>query len=155
MRIKLLSFELSRPLIYQKLRSAYGTIELVRKRINMPGSPKKILVVEDERPLSHALVLKLTNEGYEVTPALNGQECLDYLEKNTYDIVLLDLMMPVVDGFQVLDFLQKKGPMPYVVVLSNLSQPEDEARVKALGAKKYFIKSETPLSVIVEEVKKA
>lgn len=121
----------------------------------MPGSPKKILVVEDERPLSHALVLKLTNEGYDVTPALNGQECLDYLEKNTYDIVLLDLMMPVVDGFQVLDFLQKKGPMPYVVVLSNLSQPEDEARVKALGAKKYFIKSETPLSVIVEEVKKA
>lgn len=121
----------------------------------MSGNQKKVLVVEDERPLSHALVLKLTNEGFAVTPALNGQECLQLLEKNNYDIILLDLMMPIVDGFQVLAFLQKKGVMPYVIVLSNLSQPEDEARVKGLGAKKYFIKSDTPLSAIVEEVKKA
>lgn len=121
----------------------------------MSGNQKKVLVVEDEKPLSHALDLKLTNEGFAVTTALNGQECLQLLESNSYDIILLDLMMPVVDGFQVLAFLQKKGAMPYVIVLSNLSQPEDEARVKGLGAKKFFIKSDTPLSAIVEEVKKA
>lgn len=121
----------------------------------MPGTQKHVLVVEDEKPLSHALELKLSHEGFTVTIAQNGQQGLDLLEKNKYDIVLLDLMMPVIDGFQVLTTLGQKGAMPYVIVLSNLSQREDEERVLALGAKKYFIKSDTPLSVIVEEVKKA
>jgi two-component system, OmpR family, response regulator VicR len=119
------------------------------------ANPKKILIVEDEKPLSHALELKLSHEGFAVSTALNGQQCLDLLASETFDIVLLDLMMPVVDGFQVLTQLKAKGTMPYVIVLSNLSQHEDEERVLALGAKKYFIKSNTPLSVIVEEVKKA
>ncbi len=119
------------------------------------ANQKKVLIVEDEKPLSHALTLKLTNEGYAVTTAQNGQECLDVAAKNHFDIILLDLMMPVMDGFQVLEKLKASGPMPYVIVLSNLSQREDEERVLQLGARKYFIKSNTPLSVIVEEVKKA
>jgi len=64
-------------------------------------------------------------------------------------------MMPVMDGFEVLKQLQGKPKKPIVFVLSNLSQHEDESRVLGAGAKKYFIKSDTPLSVIVEEVKKA
>lgn len=116
---------------------------------------KKVLIVEDEKPLAHALELKLQHEGFETTVAHNGQECLDHVENDTYDVVLLDLMMPVMDGFQVLDQLNKKPQRPVAFVLSNLSQREDEARALSLGARKYFIKSDTPLATIVEEVKKA
>lgn len=116
---------------------------------------KQVLIVEDEKPLSHALELKLVHEGFKVTVASNGQQALDLIADSSYDIILLDLMMPVVDGFQVLEQLKAKGATPFIIVLSNLSQREDEERVLALGAKKYFIKSNTPLSAIVEEVKKA
>lgn len=115
---------------------------------------KKVLIVEDEKPLAHALELKLQHEGFATTVATNGEECLKLLNEQTFDVVLLDLMMPVLDGFQVLEELQKKPQQPAVFVLSNLSQTEDEQRVLKLGAKKYFIKSDTPLGIIVEEVKK-
>jgi DNA-binding response OmpR family regulator len=75
------------------------------------------------------------------------------LDKEKFDVVLLDMMMPVMDGFQVLRELQKRPVKPTVFVLSNLSQREDESRVLEAGAKKYFIKANTPLSVIVEEIK--
>lgn len=121
----------------------------------MSTQSKRVLIVEDEKPLSHALMLKLQHEGFDVTGASNGQECLDFIESQPFDVVLLDLMMPTMDGFQVLATLQKKPKMPTVFVLSNLSQHEDEERVLSLGAKKFFIKSDTPLTTIVEEVKKA
>ncbi|HLZ14744.1 MAG TPA: response regulator [Candidatus Saccharimonadales bacterium] len=115
---------------------------------------KRVLIVEDERPLSHALELKLQHEGWETVTAFNGQECVDAVGQQHFDVVLLDLMMPVMDGFQVLQQLQSMPNPPVVFVLSNLSQHEDEERVLSLGAKKFFIKSDTPLSTIVEEVKK-
>lgn len=120
----------------------------------MPGSPKKVLVVEDERPLAHALELKLRRQGCEVTVAHDGQEALNHLENGQFDVALLDLMMPLLDGFHVLERLRDKPNKPVIFVLSNLSQPEDEARVMELGARKFFIKSDTPLSVIVEEIEK-
>lgn len=116
---------------------------------------KRVLIVEDERPLAHALELKLTHEGYEATVAGNGKEGLDLILQGNFDVVLLDMMMPVMDGFQVLKELQKLEKPPVVFVLSNLSQREDEARVLEAGARKYFIKSDTPLSIIVDEVKNA
>jgi DNA-binding response OmpR family regulator len=118
-------------------------------------SKKRILIVEDEKPLSHALSLKLAYEGFKVVTAMNGQECLDLIRSQKFDVALLDLMMPQVDGFQVLEQVKTFPNKPVIFVLSNLSQHEDEARVLELGAKKFFIKSDTPLSIIVEEVKKA
>jgi len=118
------------------------------------ATQKHILIVDDEKALSHALDLKLQHEGFTTSVAHNGDECLKALEKDAYDIVLLDVMMPVLDGFQVLERLKNMPTKPTVFVLSNLSQGEDEARVYELGAKKYFVKSNTPLSVIVDEVKK-
>ncbi|HSD56307.1 MAG TPA: response regulator [Candidatus Saccharimonadales bacterium] len=119
----------------------------------MGDTQKKVLIVEDERPLAHALELKLQHEGFAVTVASDGQECLDLLKDQTFDVVLLDLIMPVMDGFQVLEQMKQLPQMPAVFVLSNLSQHEDEDRVLALGARKFFIKSDTPLTTIVEEVK--
>ena len=114
---------------------------------------KRVLIVEDERPLAHALELKLQHEGFETAVAVNGQECLRLIDEQQFDVVLLDMMMPVMDGFQVLQELHKRPSQPTVFVLSNLSQHEDEDRILAAGAKKYFIKSNTPLATIVEEVK--
>lgn len=117
---------------------------------------KRVLIVEDEKPLSHALELKLSHEGIEAVVANNGEECVEQLQKQSFDVVLLDMMMPVMDGFQVLEYIkQLPGQKPTVFALSNLSVHDDQARVLAAGAKKYFIKSDTPLSVIVEEVKAA
>jgi DNA-binding response OmpR family regulator len=121
----------------------------------MADGLKKVLIVEDERPLSHALELKLQHEGFDVTVASNGREGLDQIKSQDFDVALLDLIMPEVDGFQLLEELQKHDKKPVVFVLSNLSQHEDEERVLALGARKFFIKSDTPLTTIVEEVKQA
>ncbi len=100
---------------------------------------KKVLIVEDDKPLSHALNLKLTNEGFDTTIARNGQECLDFMKDNDYDVVLLDMMMPVLDGFQVLSKLQDfKKKLPKILVLSNLSLREDESRIMSMGASDYI-----------------
>lgn len=120
----------------------------------MTDVQKQILVAEDERPLAHALELKLQHEGFAITVASNGQEALDLMGSQHFDVLLLDLIMPVLDGFQVLEQLQSNPNKPAVIVLSNLSQHEDEERVLQLGARKFFIKSDTPLTTIVDEVKK-
>lgn len=115
---------------------------------------RRVLIVEDERPLAHALQLKLQHEGIETQIATNGQECLDLLKAQKFDVVLLDMMMPVLGGFAVLEEINKMSEKPTVFVLSNLSVHDDQDKVLGMGAKKYFIKSDTPLSVIVEEIKK-
>lgn len=116
---------------------------------------KKVLIVEDEKPLAHALELKLQHENITAAIATNGQEALDLLKKDKFDVVLLDMMMPVMDGFTALQEIAKLPNPPTVFALSNLSVHDDQNRVLELGAKKYFIKSDTPLSVIVDEIKKA
>jgi DNA-binding response OmpR family regulator len=120
----------------------------------MSSNQKRILIIEDEKPLAHALELKLQHEGFETIAVSNGKDGLAKLEQEHFDVVLLDLMMPIIDGFQVLETLQKQGLHPTVFVLSNLSQREDEQRVLSLGASKYFVKANTPLATLVEEVKK-
>ena len=117
------------------------------------GGKKKILIVEDERPLSHALELKMTHEGYEVQTALSGAEGLRESLTGKYDLILLDLIMPEIDGFGVLQSLKDKGITAPVIVLSNLGQEEDKVRAKSLGAIDYFVKANTPILEIVKKVK--
>src|ERR1043166_9073303 len=108
-------------------------------------SAKQVLIVEDERPLAHALELKLQREGMHTTIATNGQECLELLDKQQFDVILLDMMMPVMDGFQVLETLNKRPNKPVIFAISNLSVHDDQSKVLAMGATKYFIKSNTPI----------
>ena len=116
--------------------------------------PKKILIGEDELPMARVLELKLKNSGYETRAVFNGEDVIKELKKSKFDILLLDLVMPKKDGFEVLEYLQKsKNKMP-IIVLSNLSQQEDKSRVLELGAKEFFVKADTPLSEIVKNVKK-
>lgn len=111
---------------------------------------KKVLIVEDERPLAHALELKFTHEGYEVTIATDGQEALRIANATKFDIILLDLIMPNLDGFAFMEQLKKKSP---IMVLSNLGQDEDKERAKGLGAVGYYVKSNTPITDIIKTVK--
>jgi two-component system alkaline phosphatase synthesis response regulator PhoP len=120
----------------------------------MTESKKRILVVDDEKPLAKALEMKLTMAGFEVVTAFDGEEGLKKYEEGKYDMILIDLMMPKKDGFSVLEDLKNKGNMVPVYVLSNLSQENDMKRVKDLGATGYFVKSDTPIIDIVQEVSK-
>ncbi len=114
---------------------------------------KKILIVEDERPLAHALEMKFRNQGYETQVVMNGVEALAALKVGGIGLVLLDLIMPVMDGFAVLAELKKQGNKIPVIVLSNLGQDEDRAKTKELGAIDYFVKSNTPIADIVTRAK--
>jgi two-component system OmpR family response regulator len=119
------------------------------------GSQKQILIVEDERPLSHALEMKLQNQGFATKVVTNGQEALAELESGKWSMVLLDLIMPVMDGFALLEEMRAKEISTPAIVLSNLGQDEDRAKAKALGAIDYFVKSNTPIAEIMERVKTA
>ena len=115
---------------------------------------KKILVTEDDKPLAKALELKLGHSGFDVTVAYDGDAAIELLKKEKFDLAILDLMLPKKNGFQVLEELQSQGIKIPVIVLSNLSQQEDLKRVKDLGATNYFVKSNTPINDVVEQVKK-
>jgi DNA-binding response OmpR family regulator len=114
---------------------------------------KRILIVEDERPLAHALELKMTHEGYDVCVKLTGAEGLQEALAGKYHLMLLDLIMPEMDGFAVLEALRQKGNKMPVIVLSNLGQDEDKQKALALGATDYFVKANTPILEIVTKVK--
>lgn len=116
---------------------------------------KKILVVEDERPMAHALEIKLKATGFDVETANDGEEALRKIEENKFDLVLLDLIMPRLDGFGVLQQLKDKEIKVPVIVASNLGQTDDIVRAKNLGAIDYFIKSNISIAEIITKVKTA
>ena len=114
---------------------------------------KRILIIEDEKPLARALELKLTHVGFETKNAANGEEGLALLKQESFDLVLTDLMMPKVDGFAVLTALREWGNTTPVIVLTNLSQVEDERRARMLGAMGFFVKSDISVAEIVERIR--
>ena len=125
----------------------------------MPETPtppaskgKRILIIEDEKPLSHALKLKLSHEGYDVAVAQDGEEGLKMAQGEKFDLILIDIIMPKLDGFAVLSALKAGESKTAVIVLSNLGQQEDIEKAKQLGVLDYMVKSNTPISRIVEAV---
>ncbi|HOZ53099.1 MAG TPA: response regulator [bacterium] len=119
----------------------------------MVSQPKKILIVEDEKPLARALELKLLNSGFRPRIAVDGQEALDYLKKEKFDLMLLDLVMPNISGFDVLEKMSAGKNKTPVIVTSNLGQEEDLKKVEKFGIKKYFIKSDVSIVDIINYIK--
>ena len=119
----------------------------------MGSDTKKILIIEDEKPLARALELKLMHEGFEVKILPNGEGAISLIETERFSFLICDLVMPKVDGFDILREIKEKNIKIFVIVLTNLSQTEDEKRVRELGATEFFIKSDTPLSKIVSYIK--
>ncbi|MCX6793151.1 MAG: response regulator [Candidatus Falkowbacteria bacterium] len=113
---------------------------------------KKILIAEDEKPYSKALVLKLQHNGYEASSVENGEEAIAALNRDKFDLLLLDLIMPKMDGFAVLEAIKTQGLNVPVIVLSNLSQADDEKRVRELGAKEFLGKSSVSIAEVINLV---
>lgn len=115
----------------------------------------KVLIVEDEELLSKMYYLKFTNQGFKAFQAFNGVAGLELAKKEKPNIILLDIIMPQLDGFGVLKELKsnKETKDISVILLTNLGQDDDIKKGKNLGAIDYLIKSNsTPLKV-VEKVK--
>ncbi len=101
-----------------------------------------ILIGEDEPILRHMMIMGLQDEGQEVLVGRDGQEVIDLLRGHAPDLVLLDLIMPKVDGFAVLTHIQEKGIEIPVIILSNISDPDDIERCRKLGAVDFIVKSD-------------
>lgn len=115
-------------------------------------SKVRVLIVEDEVPLARALDLKLESAGFDVMRATDGQEAIDILENERFDLLLLDIIMPRLDGIGVLAWLREHQRKERVIALSNLSNESDIERAKSNGAEDFFIKTDIPLSEVVEHV---
>ncbi|MDE2188764.1 MAG: response regulator, partial [Patescibacteria group bacterium] len=119
--------------------------------------PIKILWVEDDKFISEILSKKFALLGYDLVKANNGTEALTLAENVTPDIVMLDIVMPDVNGFDVLQKLKMKEKYKDVpfIMLSNLSSPSDIEKAKKLGAVGFIVKAVVSLDEIVSQVEKA
>lgn len=118
---------------------------------------EKILFIEDESVLQKTLGELLTQEGYEVVSALDGELGLNLAKKEKPDIILLDLILPKLNGFEVLERLKKDEETKEipVIVLTNLEDIEDIDRVISLGATTYLVKTQYEMEEVLEKIKKA
>jgi len=115
----------------------------------------KILIVEDEKSLSEALKAKLEKEGFDVDVASNGALGLVLAKEKKPNLIILDILMPIMDGLTMLDELKKdeqvKG-IP-VLVLTNLSDDETMSKALQNNTFDFLVKSDWPLEAIVEKIK--
>ena len=115
----------------------------------------KILIIEDDKFLSLILKGRLEKEGFKVFQAFDGNEALEILTKDIPDMILLDLIMPNMSGFEFLEVLRSDpqyASIP-VVVVSNLGQESDMEKAKSLGVVEYYVKFRTSVDNLVLNVK--
>jgi len=112
-----------------------------------------ILIVDDDSVILGALTDKFISEGYDVSKATNGQEGLDFCINKTPDLVLLDIIMPIMDGLTMVDRLRDENIKIPVILLTNLSDTEKLSQALQSGSHDYLIKSQYTLSEIVTKVK--
>jgi len=117
--------------------------------------PKKILIIEDDKFLRELIVQKLTKEGYEIAEAVDGEEGVKKFKEEMPDLVLLDLILPGIDGFEVLSRVKKDPEVSSVpvIILSNLGQKDDVERGLNLGAVDYLIKAHFTPGEIIDKIK--
>lgn len=115
-----------------------------------------VLIVDDDEFLLEMYALKFKEEGFGVEIAQSGREALEKMDSAHPDIVLLDIVLPEMDGFSVLQKMrgEKKSKGPLIVMLTNLSQKDDTERGMRLGADDYIVKAHYTPSEVVEKVRK-
>jgi DNA-binding response OmpR family regulator len=115
---------------------------------------KKILIVEDEPVLSSILKNRLEKEGFEVFQAKDGVEALTNLKQNKFDLVLLDIILPKMSGFEIMESLKadpNASDVP-IVIISNLGQESDIQKGQMLGAVGYFIKAQLSIEELISKI---
>lgn len=116
---------------------------------------KKILIVEDDSFIVKAYQIRFERDNFDVFAVMTGTDALAYLDRAPVDIVLLDLMLPGVSGFDVLAAIRKNTAWKNVpvIILSNLGQAEDIQRGKELGATDYIVKANARINEVAEKIK--
>lgn len=117
---------------------------------------KKILLIEDEEIMISLLQRKLTVEGYEISVTRDGEEGLKAMREVRPDLILLDIIMPKMGGFEVMEEMQKDKTLAKipVIVISNSGQPVEIDRAKKIGAKDWLIKTEFDPQEVIDKVVK-
>jgi DNA-binding response OmpR family regulator len=121
-----------------------------------PGQhPKKILLVEDDDALASVYLTRLQAEGFDVKRVPNGEDALATALQYKPDLILLDVMMPKVSGFDVLDILRNTPETTNVkvIMLTALSQDSDRERAESLGVDDYLVKSQVVIADVVDRIK--
>lgn len=118
----------------------------------MPKPLKRILIAEDDPFILKILKRNLKSE-FEIDSAITGMEALQKIHAGDYSLILLDLVMPEMGGFEVLEHLQKKNNKIPILVFSNLAQDEEKERALKLGAKGYFVKSDTDIDQVADLIR--
>jgi len=116
------------------------------------SSEKKILIIEDEPSIAEALRLKLIQQGHDVQVAFDGNEGVTMAGSRSFDLILLDLVMPGKDGIKVLQDLKDDNIATPIVVTSNLSKEEIKNHTLELGAAGFIVKSDTTLQEMMDTV---
>lgn len=116
---------------------------------------KKVLIIEDDHFLSSLMKARLEKEGFSTMQAFDGEEAFNLLKQNKPDLIVMDLIMPKVSGFELLENISVDPQISRVpvMVLSNLGQDSDIDKVKRLGATQYFVKVQTSIDDLVVKVK--
>lgn len=117
---------------------------------------KTILIIEDDKFLRQLISQKLSKEGYEIIEAVDGEEGAEKVKETKPDLVLLDLILPGIDGFEVLSQIKRDEALNSipVIILSNLGQREDIERGVNLGAADYLIKAHFTPGEIIEKIRR-
>lgn len=111
-----------------------------------------ILIAEDDAVLREVYTKKFTLSGYTIRTAQNGEEAIAEIQKKEPDILILDINMPILDGFGVLAKYPKEGRTFPIIMLTNFGNDKNKARGEELGADDYFIKSEMTIRKLLEMV---
>ena len=121
----------------------------------MDTRKRKILLVEDDTALASVYRSRLELEGFDVCEANNGEDALSLAVSEHPDLILLDVMMPKISGFDVLDILRNTPETTHirVIMLTALSQPKDKERAEQLGVDDYLVKSQVVIGDVVERVR--
>lgn len=117
----------------------------------------KVVIIEDDQFLRELASEKLDHEGFIVSSAVDGAEGLRLISQESPDIILLDIILPGIDGFEVLKRIKSNDTMKHtpVIMLSNLGQQTDIDHAMRLGAKDYIVKAHHTLDEIIEKIKQS
>jgi DNA-binding response OmpR family regulator len=107
----------------------------------MATASPRILVVDDEQPVQQLLDRTLRSEGYDVVPALDGEQALDEISKQPFDLVMLDVMLPKLDGFEVCRRVRAQSSVPIIMLTAKAEEIADRVLGLELGADDYIIKT--------------